>query len=79
MPTQYDRNETELIREFLKLSRYGETWIMAVETEVDPFLDMLNLLKTRRFRYNIISKNSYLRMRKAGVPSYKVEKLTEHA
>lgn len=51
--------EAAKLNEYLYLSRGEEQMLLHLEAEQNDFLDLLNALKGRGFRYKVIDKEEY--------------------
>jgi hypothetical protein len=47
------------INEYLHITRGEEQMLLHLEANVDDFLDLLNALRGRGFRFRVISKDEY--------------------
>ncbi len=47
------------LNEYLYITRANEQMLLHLEAEIDDFLDLLNALRSRGFRFKVIGKAEY--------------------
>lgn len=62
------------LTEYLSVSKAGEIMVLHVKAEPDAFLDLLNELTGRGYKYQVINKETYYYLRDVkGVSGYAVK------
>lgn len=62
------------ITEYLSVSKAGEALVLHVKAEADAFLDLLNELTERGYKYQVIDRKTYYYLRDIkGIKGYTVK------